>query len=67
MYITEYEFIKNHLFPLLSFEAKQAIYKYTSSRLDIEPCIKVLSEREVKLTEELNNLGKAIARLRMLK
>jgi len=65
--MTEYEFIQEKLYPLLSAEAKASIRNYTSSRFDIEPCIKTLEHRGVKLRVELENLQLAISRLKMIK
>lgn len=58
--MTNHDFIHKRLFPLLSFQAKQDIHNYTTSRLDPERCIETLTERKLKLQIELNNLEAAI-------
>jgi len=65
--MTQHDFIHKCLFPLLSFQAKQDIYNYTASRLDVQPCIEVLTERKLKLQVEVNNLEEAIRLLRGVK
>lgn len=62
--MTNHDFIHKHLFPLLSFQAKQSIHNYTASRFDPERCIETLTERKLKLQVEVNNLDEAIRLLR---
>lgn len=65
--MTQYDFIHKKLFPLLSFQAKQDIYNYTTISLHKEKCIEALNKRKIKLQVEVNNLEEALKLLNNLK
>ena len=64
--MTQYDFIHKKLFPLLSFQAQQDIYNYTSSQFSPAQCIEALNNRKIKLQVEVNNLEEAIKLLNTL-
>ena len=65
--MTQYDFIHDELFPLLTFHSRQLIANYTSSQFSPAKCIEVLTTRKVNLQVEINNLEEVIKRLNNLK
>lgn len=65
--MTQYDFIHKKLFPLLSFQAKQDIYHYTTISLHKEKCIEALTKRKINLQVKVNNLEEAIKLLNSCK
>jgi len=62
--MTQYEFIHEKLFPLLTLDTQKQIYNYTSSRLYKESCISSLINRKNKIQMEIDGIEKAIELLR---
>ena len=58
--MTQYEFIHDKLFPLLSFQSKQLIANYVNNNFQPTKCIETLTDRKIILQVELNNLEEAI-------